>query len=440
MLKLISLPQKHPCLSVFLLALAVRILSLSLDTSYLTLPFEQDAGNYYTLAMNLAAGRGMLLLGQPSAACSPLYPIFLAAVSYIPGNFRLNAVLVQAVAGALLVVLVFLAAGHFFSLRRGWIAALAAAFYPGFVLTGNWLRTETLFLPLLVAGVYWFETSRRGPGPAPTMLSAAALALSALTRSTSFFLPLLFAVVYLFDMKNTGVRKGLIKIAVFLLTFAAVYSPWVVRNYLVFGEPVLTTSNTGMVLYTGNFPLEGKLFGFNIQGAELDGDLKGVMDLPELERDKRLHEYAVNKILEDPWRAVRLLRLKALYFWSPFDWEVLGNSEGTLNAGYLWILLFAGLALFSGGWRGDNLLPVLVVAYFFLLCLPTYGSPRLRLPIEPFLIVLAASGWEWAEGRTAAGGRYILLAFVIVSSVCGYAFGYQIKEFTADILVRLGLW
>ncbi|MFH1069950.1 MAG: glycosyltransferase family 39 protein [Candidatus Glassbacteria bacterium] len=439
MLKLISLPQKHPCLSVFLLALAVRILSLSLDTAYLTLPFDQDAGSYYTLAMSLASGRGMLLEGQPSAACSPLYPMFLAAVSYIPGNFRLNAVLIQAVIGALLVVLVFLAAGLLFSSRRGWIAALAAAFYPGFVLTGNWLRTETLFLPLLVAGVYWFETSRRGPGPAQAMLSAAALALSALTRSTSFFLPLLFTVVYLFDLKNAGVRKGLFKIAVFLLTYAAVYSPWVLRNYLTFGEPVLTTSNTGMVLYTGNFPLEGKLFGFNPQGAELSDDLKRAMDLPELERDKFLHEYTRKKILEDPWRAISLLRLKTLYFWSPFDWEVLGHSEGTLNAGYLWILLFAALALFSGGWRG-NLVPVLVVAYFFLLCLPTYGSPRLRLPIEPFLIALAASGWEWAEGRTSAGGRFILLASVILSSVCGYAFGYQIKEFAAGILVRLGLW
>jgi len=76
------------------------------------------------------------------------------------------------------------------------------------------------------------------------------------------------------------------------------------------------------------------------------------------------------------------------------------------------------------------------------LSLVLYGSPRLRLPVEPLLTVLAAGGvvgiWEKAEAHRTA-----LTAMSILSLAAGftiYWFSAEAKVVSATILRGIGLW
>lgn len=64
------------------------------------------------------------------------------------------------------------------------------------------------------------------------------------------FIPLIFA-LFIFIKKDLNLKKKIIYIASFAVAVALVVAPWVIRNYIVFGEPVFST-NGGYVIYVNN--------------------------------------------------------------------------------------------------------------------------------------------------------------------------------------------
>ena len=81
-------------------------------------------------------------------------------------------------------------------------------------------------------------------------------------------------------------------------------------------------------------------------------------------------------------------------------------------------------------------------AFLLMLSLVLYGSPRLRLPVEPILTVLAAGGvvgiWMKAEAN-----RPTITAMSVLSVAVGftiYWFSAEAKVVSANILRVMGLW
>jgi len=196
-----------------------------------------------------------------------------------------------------------------------------------------------------------------------------------------------------------------------------------------------------MVLSTGNMPREGKIFGFNWRKQWLEPSQRHILDLPEVERDRALKKMAVDHIRKNPGKIPRLLMLKTLYFFSPFDWEVLGRADGVFNPWFFWVLLFAVFGLFNLDWKPAHLVPVSLMLYFFALSLVAYASPRLRLPVDPFFILFASAGWVASEKRLGNGKKtFILLLIVLISSIAGYINSDFIRDSFRAILVRAGIW
>ena len=81
-------------------------------------------------------------------------------------------------------------------------------------------------------------------------------------------------------------------------------------------------------------------------------------------------------------------------------------------------------------------------AFLLALSLVLYGSPRLRLPVEPILAVLAGGGlvdmwWKAEERRTAF---MVMSVAALIGGFTIYMFSAEVKGVSATILQGIGLW
>ena len=117
-------------------------------------------------------------------------------------------------------------------------AGLAAALYPLFIVSTTDVRTEPLFMFLMVLALFGLQ--RRKPA-----LSGVSLALAALTRPVALIFVPLFAV-----------RRP----RTFLLAFALVLAPWTIRNYVRYGEFILVNNAGGYSLWRGTHPEMARIY------------------------------------------------------------------------------------------------------------------------------------------------------------------------------------
>ncbi len=363
-----------------------------------------DAADYDRLARGLAAGRGMLDAdGDPTSFRPPLYPLLLA-LWYGPLSAGPRAATLFQIGLDLAAVAVT------YSLARRWLAERFALVASGLVAVNvamisasARLLSESLFTLLLVLSAWltvrWLDAARDGdPCGGRAAALGATLGLATLTRGVLLpFVPLLILVAALSGRRLP--RGSLTLLAVFLLTLA----PWTIRNARVHGALVPVTTQVGITLYAGFAP-PGGVFGLQPQ----DSAVQRVEHLPEAEQSRALTREALRVAAADPVRTAGLELRKAVYFWSPVDWEILPRY-GTFNPTYAWTaaLAIAALLLASGPVpRRRDLWPVwLPVLFLFAMALVFHGSPRYRLPAEPLLAVLAGLGvraWTHRWGRRAS--------------------------------------
>ncbi|MEA2064200.1 MAG: glycosyltransferase family 39 protein [Gemmatimonadota bacterium] len=435
---------EYPAFSLFLLALAVRLAALAACPGCWLVPLNKDALFYHNLASDLLSGHGFVLDGELSARIPPFYPLFLAAVYGVTGFSRLAVVILQAILGASVAFFICRTGEQVFqgSRRIGIIAGAASAVYWPFIIIGMKLLSEALFIPLLAAGGYYTVMALRQRRPGPAAIAAALTALAVLTRPIVFYFPAVVAAAFAWDWFRKREKRVLYTVGVYLIVLALAQAPWIVRNYMVFERFIPSSTGGGMALYSGNLPREGKIFGYNLRAWQLTQSQQYILELPELERDRALKELAIEGLKKKPpAELTRLFLLKFLFFWAPFDWEVLGNPLGVFNPWYFWVLIFSLWWLLPPlSWRKEFFFPVAIIAYFMLICMVAYGSSRLRLPVEPYLLLLGAAGWCKIESWAPAVLRSFAGAAVLLTLVIGYCYGEQIEELGRALAVELGIW
>jgi len=432
--------KNNPALAFFLLALAIRLLALCSEPASWQTPLKKDALLYHSLAVSLTEGSGLEYDGN-LAVVTPFYPLFLAGIYHLCGLDRFFVLLAQCLLGSLLVLYVYRIGVSVFSPTVAKVGAVVTAFYWPLVATGLKISSEALFIPLLAAAVYYSFLALNRKQVGWVIAGAALLGLASLTRPVAFFLPAVVIACFALAYRSQKDKKLLVNTALYVVIFSITIIPWALRNHARLGHYVFTSTNSGMVLSLGNMPRQGKIFGFNWRKEWLEPSQRHILDLPEIERDRALKEMAVDHLKKHPGKIPRLLLLKSLYFFSPFDWEVLGHEDGVLNPWFFWVLLFAVFGLFSLSWKPDHFLPAGLLVYFFALSLVTYASPRLRLPVDPFFILFASAGWVAVQGLLDSRRKTsILLSVVLVSSAAGYIYSDFIKDSCRSILVLCGIW
>lgn len=374
--------------ALFLLALAWRLF-FALPTA----PPEGDAADYLRLAQGLRAGGYIDTAGQPTAFRPPLYPLFLA----LTGPDARVAVIVQSVLGAGNCLLTVALAARWLTGPAPWLAGLLLAVDPVQASASSRLLSEVLYQTLFLLSLLALDARR---SPRRAALSGLLSGLSLLVRTAA--LPVLLALLAAWVRREAPrLRAALL----FLAAAALAVSPWLVRNALVLGAPVLSTQG-GITLYSSYLPPEGKVFGVLIA----DDEVRSAQARGEVAADRQLTRAALHVAAAHPLRTLRLALLKVAFLWVPIDWEI-RRPPGLLSPVYLFALPLAAWSLATRR-RELHPIPWLLLA-LTLFSAVVYGSPRLRFPCDPLVYVLAAGPlaaslrrpwpWLWAVVCLALG-------------------------------------
>jgi hypothetical protein len=182
-------------------------------------------------------------------------------------------------------------------------------------------------------------------------------------------------------------------------------APWAIRNQRVLGGTCVLTTRLGISLYDGVGPrATGR------SDLAYTKDIPEARDLDELAWNRWFFREAVTCMRSEPGRTVSLAVRKFLLTWNVFPNAPDQRSVLRMAISAAWMvpmLVLGGIGLLRGrivaGGRAILLIPV---AYFTLLHMVFVGSVRYRVPIMPFVEILAAVGLSvlahrlvWGSGR-----------------------------------------
>jgi len=345
-------------------------------------------------------------LGNPSWLFSfdtfrpPVYPFFVAVIYTVFGKSLLAVALSQAVLGACVPVLIGFIAVSVYDDFIACGAPILAALYPGFVFLSNLMMSELLgtFL-LLVSILFYLQVLSLKKDPERidvyhTIFSGFFMGLAVLTRA--IFLPfLIFVPIITIIVKKGKIFKDrtLVYISVFFIVSLLTIVPWTVRNYIVHNEIIPVTSQTGITIYSSYILEEGQSYGYLTHNE--DTRLAGT--LPTIgEKNDYLIDKTISFIRENPGKTLSREFQKLLFTICPIDWAIIapGDDTGAYNvffASYFPLTLLG--FWFSFRFKSEQKLFIVYFVFSYILVLLIfYSSPRLRIVIEPFFILLAIYG------------------------------------------------
>ena len=169
-------------------------------------------------------------------------------------------------------------------------------------------------------------------------------------------------------------------------------SLWWIRNYGVYDKFVMTsTGYSGHVFYAGNNPLN-KTGG----GTNKDVDFSKFNKIRDNElRDKAQWEAAIKWIKENPkdWFILEFKKFKrffSLKFYTPLYDKWYYNLISIMSYGVVLIFFLYGL-FFNMRNYIDKMMPMLLYSILLIgIHMVFIASIRYRLPIEPFMIIVAS--------------------------------------------------
>jgi 4-amino-4-deoxy-L-arabinose transferase-like glycosyltransferase len=396
----------------FVVRLAGVGLGLALFPNWL-IPNDTASSNL-PIARSLAAGKGYQMGDDSESAfraatrLPPVLPCWLALVVCLAGDdpplWLLGVGNAAFRAGA--VVLVYLLARRCFGHR-------AALFGAGLYLLDPWewfwvgyVMKEPLAVPLFLLAVWLVARCAEWLTPGRALAAGAAIGLATLARFANLALAVAAGLVLataLFRARRgrwewVGRAAGLF--ACLLAGLLVVLSPWLIRNWRLFGQPIFSPNYAGQYFYTSNGPgIEMVRSGYySPQGID-PTFLKGVT-APPWEVEGHYFTKTLHHLGQHPGEAVRRLGVKLVNMWQPtFAGSSVGNwlALGLPYVAGMAVCLF-GVALAVGGRkRGLVLLaPVLVLVGVHLVY---WGEIRNRQYLTPLLFAFGGLALSKVQGR-----------------------------------------
>ena len=398
------------------LALAVRLGAIAVVDFTLV----GDPQAYDEHARSIAEGNGYPESkyapgGGPSAFRPPLYPYLLGALYAVTGPSLTAGQVAAALAGVLSVGLLGVLARQLWTRREGLVAMGIAAVYPPLVLTNTTLISESLALPLMLGTLVAALHFRRTLAIRWAVLAGALLSLAILDRPALIVLvPPLLVGLWVPPRRRAG---SVIPAVVALVAAVVLILPWTVRNALEMDAFVPLTTQTGYLL-AGTYN----------DAARLDERLPGLhrsADLPQLPEYRRLfersqlEENALSSLLEARardyisehpgyvteviwWNSLRLFDVGGGKDVGRLAYSFQGIGHRPADIGrfsFYALALVAFVGLVVGAVRRNHLFLWAMPVILWLSVVVISGDVRYRLPIDPFVILLAAFGLGAAHDR-----------------------------------------
>ncbi|MBW8874380.1 MAG: glycosyltransferase family 39 protein [Acidobacteria bacterium] len=397
-LRLARIPRRSWLAGVIVAGVALRVAWVLVFPA----PYTSDGADYYHLGGHLARGEAYHSAAG-YAEWPPGYPLVLALHFAVLGVGSLGVTVANLLlfAGALLVVQAL--ALRLLGEGPARLATLLFALWPNLVAAAGVASKEmvlVLFLPLVLLLYLQVDEKRTPAGRAAAALGAGlALGFSILTQPGVLLMVVIFPVFEL--LRRTPLLRIAGKLAVLAVGTVIVVAPWTLRNYGVFHQPVLVSSNGGSVFYRSNNPLATG--GFIANGER---SLKGY---DELTANRLGYQWGEAWIREHPGQFLRLGVRKQVLFLGDDAGSVyetlkrglkLGGalyavSKLAANAWWLaiWVLVLAAFLVHRRlAWhrRQEVVLFLLTILYFWAIDSVFESGSRHHLPVVGLLAIFAA--------------------------------------------------
>ncbi|MDH3892151.1 MAG: tetratricopeptide repeat protein [candidate division Zixibacteria bacterium] len=363
--------------------------------------------------------------GEGAYFRAPLYPYLLAFLHFITGGSIFFSKLLQSILASGTSVFVCLIASRLFNRITGIVAGIAYALYGPLLFYETMFLIPALFLFLITWGMYRVVEFRHAMSVRNWLVTGLLFGVAALARPNILLVvPVLMGWLYFVRQSETAATARLKRPLVMLIGVLIAVLPVTVRNLIVTGDPILISSQGGINLHLGNNQVADGLtmimpevdlnesvswreFGIVTKAA---AQREAGRELSEAEQSSFWTAKALSFIANNPARFLDLVWRKSVYLVCGLE-----NSDNLdiyyqrTKSHLLSVLLFkidnwlyfpfglllplamVGVYVHRAKWR--NLAPV----YLFLLAyIPSIVlflvTARHRLPLVPFLIILAAAG------------------------------------------------
>ena len=388
---------------------AVLVFGLLLRVAYLAFgtgrqPLKSDALQYFEIARNVAAGKGFSnrypgLLLHATAFRPPGYPLLLSGFFAVFGPSAGLARGINVVLGLGVIALTYGLLRRHVSFTAALAGSLAVAVMPNLIANDTYVLDEPMALCLML-GLIWALLARRW------WLSGALCGLLVLTRPSAQFFVLVLAVWVL-------VRADWRSMLRFVAVAFLVVSPWLVRNWIQVGSPVLVTSNgfNWAAIYSPAAQSAGVFIDPTTNPAY---DKDRLLQFDELAWSNTLQSQGVHALEQHPTYVLHVVKYNAEAFfelrpsfnrfaelWDGRDTRILGDT--------LWVFyLELGIGAFGlVAARRTHLAQLFIIegAYFTAASLLFIAAPRLRAPLDLALGVGVGLAADWlVQRRTPAPG------------------------------------
>ncbi|MBS0207042.1 MAG: hypothetical protein JSS49_29550 [Planctomycetes bacterium] len=404
--------DRRGLLVCLILAMVLRGLVLWLHADDLS----RDRDAYLGIAQSVVTGHGFIDVGRrtPSAFRPPLYPLLLAgALLVFPAVVAVAAI---NLAWGMIAVWATWRAGLY--LKLGWtrhLAALLVAVDPILLQYTAQPMTEVMCAGLVSLLVYWI-VRRDCSEPVRQLGTGVLFGALVLCRPTFWPFAGLIAFGWLWQRLRNGARSKLpwrIIVGTLLLV-----GPWVVRNQVVMGSPIVMTTHGGYTLLLANNPVyytevvdrgwgsEWTKPSFDHWTEDLLADMVRQLgpDASELDRDRWQNQRARKFIVAAPNRFLRAAWYRVRSLWSPTpqgEAAAAVNSRLILCVGWYYTVVLTAFAigLLLAGFRLVTATGSGHVSWWPLLALVLtvqgvhlvyWTNARMRAPIVPVISLLVA--------------------------------------------------
>ena len=378
------------------------------------------------------------LLGTGPFFRAPFYAYFLGLIYAVFHHSLAAAKIIQHLIGSLSCALVFLFADRYFNRRIAVISGIVAAFYWVFIYFEDELLLDSLLILFSLILIWLLLRAAESRRSLTFFLAGLILGLAAITRPNYLaFWP----VILIWLMLAFGRRYKMILSRFTILTLGGLIMilPVTLRNIIVGHDLVLISSQGGINFYIGNNShADGATavmpeFGATWQYADCEYLARtetGRLGQPikPSEVSSFFYKRALRFIEEKPLSWIGLVFRKLTYFWNSY--EISNNQNLYFFRRYASVskitpplfFLVSPLSLIGlvGLFRRKKELHI--IAYFILAYMLTviafFVTSRFRLPVLPFLIILASAAaveiFERVRSRDYRRLAVIVAALVIL--------------------------
>jgi len=364
----------------------------------------------------------------------PAFPLILAIIFNLFGENYILVIILNAILSSITCVLIYFLAKTIFSEKAGLLASVWSIFYVNFIVYVPRLLKEVWLPFLIVLIVYLFiiETKKFNIGVSSFILPILFSFLIHMDERFFIYFPVLILSFLFLDELN--IKSGLNKAVLFTSIVLLSMIPWLLRNYHVYERPVILTERTAS--FTDkifNYEIENKngrrtLNSFKksgfvwkesmideiINGNKVDG-LTGIKGdgIPGPIEERHLGPLRIaliNGYVPEDRSIYTVFWTRFVEFWRPVSfgygsigwnplkvyepWSFRHNLTVGLTYGLLLPFLIIGIYFVLKKVNKYAIFLILVICLYTFIHVFLIGvTNRYRIPVDPFVIILAMYGF-----------------------------------------------